>query len=88
MISGKHSYQTDIKNKILSPYPTTIRRSVSLHNFISIDHTVNASLYKNWIADAKVTQELRTLHRDMKKTVLDYLNNDSLEVKFIHFTPA
>ena len=80
--------QSHIKNNLLTPYPTTIRRSVSLRNFISIDHTVNAQLYKSWIADAIVTKELRALHQEMKQTVLNYLKNKSLVVKFIHFHPA
>ena len=89
MMHEKENYQSTIKHQLLTPYPTTIRRSVSLNNnFLSIDHTVNASLYEQWIADAKVTKELRALHQDMKKTVLNYLKNKSLVVKFIHFHPV
>ena len=84
----KDDYLQYLKNNLLTPYPTTIRRTVSLRNFISIDHTVDAQLYKSWIAEAIVTKELRALHQKMKKTVLNYLKNESLEVKFIHFHPV
>ena len=82
------NYQSTIKHQLLTPYPSTIRCTVSLRNFISIDHTVDASLYKSWITKAVVTKELHALHQEMKKTVFNYLNNKYLEVKFIHFHPV
>ena len=84
---SKNNYFTEIKHTVLSSFPTTVRRSVCLENFISVDHSVNRWLYERWVSNATVERELLMLHREMKQKIINHSNNNNLEVAFVHLDP-
>jgi hypothetical protein len=77
-----------IKRNVLAQYPTTIRRSVCLKNLVEIDHSVIPWLYRRWLATATVEQELSALQWEMRRSIIDYANNESLRVVFSHLNPV
>jgi hypothetical protein len=85
----KNNFQnlSEIKHRLLSSYPTTIRRSVCLPHVISVDHSVNRWLYERWLKNYSVETELKSLHREMARQITDHLDSPDVRIEFVHLDP-
>jgi hypothetical protein len=86
MTKNYHHF-SEIKHRILSKYPTTIRRSVCLPHVISIDHSVNRWLYERWLKNYSVESELNSLHQEMVQQVEEQLDISGVRVEIVHLDP-
>jgi hypothetical protein len=78
---------SNIKQQLVSVYPTTIRRSVCLCNVISVDHSVNKWLFERWLINSSVEIELKNLHREMAQQITDHLDTPDVHIEFVHLDP-
>lgn len=85
--NANNNYQQQIRNGMLSQYPTTILRSVCVSDILSVDHSVNKWLYERWVACNQEDTELDALHQDMASKICQNVDNPDLKITFVHLDP-
>jgi hypothetical protein len=86
-MNEKYRYFSQVKQEILSQFPTDVGRSVCVPGVVEISHSVNKWLYERWLTNSSVEIELKSLHREMAQQITDHLDTRNLQIEFVHLAP-